>query len=78
MGKIVPTEIARLIAAQRRIETRPCLVCGAPTTGIALRRYCSTTCRVKAAYQRDPQKHRATRRARYRREHTQPEDKEKP
>lgn len=42
------TELARALAAMRRVVTAPCIVCGKPVTGAAHRRYCSDTCRVTA------------------------------
>ena len=67
MGKIVPTEVARLIAAQRRVGPITCVVCGAVVTGTARRRYCSIRCQQKAAYYRHLDKRRADNRERYRR-----------
>ena len=71
MGKLVPSEIARLIAAQRRMEPRACVVCGTEVIGTVRRRYCSTVCRQRAAYARRAEQHRAKRRQRYSRQREQ-------
>jgi hypothetical protein len=68
MERIVPSDIARLIAAQRRIEPRSCLVCGTEVMATVRRRYCSNSCVQKAAYARHAEKRRAARRERYRRQ----------
>src|SRR2546430_499833 len=47
------TQIARQLAAMRGRSTRPCAVCGQPMPhAYGKRRYCSTACHHKAAYQR--------------------------
>jgi hypothetical protein len=71
MERIVPSAIARLVAAQRRIEQRTCAVCGTEVPGTVRRRYCSNSCVQKAAYARHAQKRRAARRERYRRQREQ-------
>ena len=43
---------ARLRAAKRRRVRKSCEVCGEPFEGIAQRRYCSDTCRVRASRRR--------------------------
>jgi hypothetical protein len=42
------TELARALAARRRIIEGKCEVCGTPFWGTAKRRYCSHRCAVKA------------------------------
>jgi ribosomal protein L34E len=42
------TELARALAARRRVEKKECLVCGQPFTGIAKKRYCSGRCATRA------------------------------
>ena len=50
MGKIVPAEIARAIAAQRETVTSSCQVCSSTIVGLKTRRYCSSACRQRAYY----------------------------
>ena len=47
------SEIARALAASRRRVKGACAVCGQPIEGITKRRYCSDSCRVRAAYRRN-------------------------
>jgi hypothetical protein len=57
MGKLftLPSEIARLIAAQRKPKARRCAVCGAEFTTVTGRRlYCSRRCADKAYRARHP------------------------
>jgi hypothetical protein len=42
------TELARALAARRRIIEGRCEVCGTPFKGTAKKRYCSHRCAVKA------------------------------
>ena len=42
------TELARALAARRRIVEGKCDVCGTPFRGTAKRRYCSHKCAVRA------------------------------
>lgn len=42
------TELARALAARRRIETKICPICGTPFTGIAKKQYCSGRCATRA------------------------------
>jgi hypothetical protein len=39
----------RYYAARRRVVTVACAVCGAPTRGTVLRRYCSPRCQMRAS-----------------------------
>ena len=73
MGKIVPSEIARLIAAQRRVGPVKCVICGLEVVGTVRRRYCSTRCAQKAAYYRHLEERRVKRRERYRQQKEQPQ-----
>lgn len=68
MGEIVPAEIARAIAAQRRRVSVTCATCGEVFEGTVRARYCSTNCRVKANYQANAEARRAARRERYRKQ----------
>jgi hypothetical protein len=45
-------EHARALAAQRRIERKPCAVCGTVFQGIKKARYCSGACASRAARER--------------------------
>lgn len=67
MGKIVPTEIARAIAAQRKRGPVTCAQCGKVFEGTTRARYCSANCRVKANYLAHADERKADRRARYQR-----------
>jgi hypothetical protein len=69
MGKIVPTEIARAIAAQRETVTSTCQVCSATIIGLKTRRYCSNRCRQRAYYAKhtDEQRERMRQRTQQRR-----------
>jgi hypothetical protein len=42
------SELARRLAAQRRIVSGNCEVCGTPFTGTRKKRYCSHNCAQKA------------------------------
>jgi hypothetical protein len=42
------TDLARTLAARRRIVDGTCEVCGIPFRGTAKRRYCSHRCAVRA------------------------------
>ena len=63
--RILPTEIARAIAARRRREQRTCVVCGTRFEGTVRAQYCSRACASKADYQRHIDARRAARRARH-------------
>jgi hypothetical protein len=69
MGQIVPSEIARAIAAQRQTVTSACLVCGSEVVGLKTRRYCSNACRQRAFYAKhvDEQRERMRERTRLQR-----------
>jgi hypothetical protein len=58
MGKLftLPSEVARLIAAQRRTKVRVCQVCGTEFTTVGRGLYCSRRCRDKAYYRTHPKK----------------------
>ncbi len=60
MGKLftLPSEIARLIAAQRKPKVRNCAVCGAEFTTVGRGLYCSRRCSNKAYLQRHPKQRR--------------------
>lgn len=50
------SEIARRLAAQRRIVEGNCEVCGKPFVGTRKKRYCSHTCAQRAYDQRQRDK----------------------
>jgi len=47
-----PSDLARQLAARRRIVESVCAVCGAPIRGTTYRSYCSNRCRSAARRQR--------------------------
>jgi hypothetical protein len=47
-GKDGVSDLARALAARRRIETKVCPICGQTFTGIAKKRYCSGRCATRA------------------------------
>jgi hypothetical protein len=63
----LPTEVARAIAAARRLKRRTCLVCQQEFTTVGRGLYCSDRCRARAYYQRHIEKERLRRRAYYER-----------
>jgi len=69
MGEIVPAEIARAIAAQRKIVTSACVICGTTVVGLKTRRYCSNTCKQRSYYAKhvEEQRERMRRRTREKR-----------
>lgn len=71
MGKIVPTEIARAIAAQRQMVTSDCVVCGTTIVGLKTRRYCSNTCKQRAFYAKNVEEQRERMRRRTRENRTE-------
>lgn len=58
MGKLftLPSEVARLIAAQRKPKTRRCAVCGTEFTTVGRGLYCSKRCRNRAYDRAHPKK----------------------
>jgi hypothetical protein len=60
MGKLftLPSEVARLIASQRRPKVRVCAVCGAEFSTVGRGLYCSPRCSARAYRARHPEKTR--------------------
>ena len=52
---VTTTEAARVLAAQRKVTLRQCVVCGKEMEGTSRKKYCGNTCMVRAYRERKQQ-----------------------
>jgi len=62
---VLPSEIARALAARRRRVSRICVVCGTEFVGTVRALYCSRACASRANYAKHAERRRAERREHY-------------
>jgi hypothetical protein len=74
MSDVNASDAARLLAGLRRQEPRVCEVCGTEVIATTRRRYCSSSCSLKADYARHAEDRKAKRRARYQRQKGEAQD----
>jgi len=53
------------IVREQELEKKACPQCHKVFWGITAKKFCSTSCRNKAAYERNPEEYRASRRRSY-------------
>ena len=71
----LPSDVARALAARRRIVAGVCVRCGKPFEGTTKRKYCSNTCAAADYRERHRQQLNEQRRLKYQRQKNTAADK---